>query len=297
MRAAAILLLLLSVPQRTSGHGAITIPGPSRNAVDSNTPPWSNGVPLGHMPFEYMCPFPSVNAAAKTHGVRNLSAANGQACFWFSVRALHRSSSVLAGSRYATLTLRWFWPQNGCAIGCKKCDGSTRGVVPKFHQVAGVPCGTSNGTCPPSAGRWVPVPGAKDGNHPGSPQHSCACPGGGKKVCACPVAKTPVCAGNTAKPTVCEPSQRTVNTGAECGSVDDWYQYSPWRHPGSAPVLDVCGSAGGRLPGQGSGGNGASYQKTPHAKEGDLGSKLLQAWSTAMPTTWKPGSIVEVAWA
>ena len=57
------------------------------------------------------------------------------------------------------------------------------------------------------------------------------------------------------------------------------------------------GSAGGRLPGQGAGGNGASYHDTPHAKTGDIGSKLLQAWSTAVPTTWKAGSVVEVAWA
>ena len=62
-------------------------------------------------------------------------------------------------------------------------------------------------------------------------------------------------------------------------------------------VLGRSGSAGGRLPGQGAGGNGASYHDTPHAKTGDVGSKLLQAWSTAVPITWKAGSVVEVAWA
>ena len=41
------------------------------------------------------------------------------------------------------------------------------------------------------------------------------------------------------------------NAGAECGSADDFFYYSPWRRPGSAPVIDACGSAGGRIPGQG----------------------------------------------
>ena len=65
----------------------------------------------------------------------------------------------------------------------------------------------------------------------------------------------------------------------------------------TSQVIDVCGAAGGRLPGQGMGGNGASYQNTTHAKAGDVGSKLLQAWSTVTPTTWTAGSVNEVAWA
>jgi hypothetical protein len=59
-------------------HGAITVPGPSRNAIDSNLPPWSEGVPQ-RVPFEYFCPYPTVTEAARSHGKRNLSAANGQA--------------------------------------------------------------------------------------------------------------------------------------------------------------------------------------------------------------------------
>ena len=61
-----------------NAHGAITVPGPSRNAVDSNLPPWSEGVPE-HVPFEYFCPYPTITEAARSHGKRNLSAANGQA--------------------------------------------------------------------------------------------------------------------------------------------------------------------------------------------------------------------------
>jgi|EP01046_Picozoa_sp_COSAG06_P067555 hypothetical protein len=204
-RALALAALL---PAGADGHGAITVPGPPRNAVDSNIAPWSAGVPE-HVPFEYMCPFPSIVEAARSHGTRNLSATNGQACFWFS---------------------------NGCAPGCEVCDGSTRGVVPKFEQVGGPPCGSPNGTCPPRPGTaWRPVPGALDGNHPGAPQHKC----GPQKNEACPVAKTPVCSGNKMVATNCDPRTRTVNTGAKCGAPDDWYYYSPWRKPGAAPVIDV----------------------------------------------------------
>ena len=45
--------------------------------------------------------------------------------------------------------------------------------------------------------------------------------------------------------TICDPKLRTVNTGVECGSDKDSYYYSPWRAPGSSPVFDACGIAGG----------------------------------------------------
>ena len=48
------------------------------------------------------------------------------------------------------------------------------------------------------------------------------------------------------KATICEKSLRTVNTNAECGAPDDFWYHHPWRYPGSAPVIDSCGSAGGR---------------------------------------------------
>jgi len=62
----------------------------------------------------------------------------------------------------------------------------------------------------------------------------------------------------------------------------------------SAPVIDPCGSAGGRHPGQGNGGFGAQYQDTTNAKVGDLGSKTLPVTSSG--TKWTAGSTVEVAW-
>ena len=39
-------------------------------------------------------------------------------------------------------------------------------------------------------------------------------------------------------------------------------------------MIDPCGVAGGRIPGQGIGGAGASFQNSSVAKMGDMGSKL-----------------------
>merc|ERR1711920_423377 len=66
---------------------------------------------------------------------------------------------------------------------------------------------------------------------------------------------------------------------------------NPWRAPGSAPVWDPCGRAGG---GPHSTGGEGVYTTTKYAKLGDLGSKLPK-----MPTgaVWKAGSIVEAKWS
>mmetsp|Transcript_19480 Transcript_19480/g.58033 ORF Transcript_19480/g.58033 Transcript_19480/m.58033 type:complete len:397 (+) Transcript_19480:2-1192(+) len=229
---AATAVLACAVNAGVLGHGAVTFP-PPRQAIDSNEMPWGGKVPYP-VPFEPWCPMPSADARTTDPG-RNLTGANGQACFWFS---------------------------NGCAIGCDACDGNTRGPIPKFRCKAG--SGTS-ANC-----EVEPIPGATIPMGP----------------------KAPVCS-NPLNATVCDPKQRTVNTGAECGSADDYFFYSPWRRPGSAPVIDACGTAGGRIPGQGDGGFGAQYTNTTHAKVGDLGSKLPH-----MPSgvEWKAGAVVEVAW-
>lgn len=70
--------------------------------------------------------------------------------------------------------------------------------------------------------------------------------------------------------------------------------YSPWRAPGTAPVINSCGSAGGRLPGQGPGGAGANYQNNSIAYLGMPGTDLPQMEPQA---TWKAGTAVEVGWA
>ena len=105
----------------------------------------------------------------------------------------------------------------------------------------------------------------------------------------------------TAKATICAAEHRTLNRKAACGSTDDRYYFSPWRAPGSAPVFDACGMAGGSpwaigKPGWAPGGPSAAgvrYQNTTHAKQGDLGSNLPAAPSGV---SWSAGSLVEVSW-
>ena len=100
-----------------------------------------------------------------------------------------------------------FWFSNGCAIGCGECDGNTRGPIPSFECKAGQD---------PANCDVVPKPGAHIEFGP----------------------KAPICPGNGSLPaTICDPNQRTVNTGAVCGAADDYFFYSPWRRPGSAPVI------------------------------------------------------------
>jgi hypothetical protein len=60
-------------------------------------------------------------------------------------------------------------------------------------------------------------------------------------------------------------------------------------------VLDACGSAGGRIPGQGLGNFGAAFQNTTHAQVGDYGSRTLPPKPNGV--VWKAGSNYEVAWS
>ncbi len=83
--------VLASVAGVAAGHGAVTFP-PPRNAIDSNEAPWINPVP-NPVPFEPWCPYPSEDAAISDPG-RNLTGANGQACFWFRYVCLHLCSCV-----------------------------------------------------------------------------------------------------------------------------------------------------------------------------------------------------------
>merc|ERR1711865_113011 len=100
------------------------------------------------------------------------------------------------------------------------------------------------------------------------------------------------------KATICDSRLRTYNTQAEGGSDADFYQYSPWRAPGSAPVIDACGSAGGRHPGQGTGGAGASFQNSsPNRPQKDpttigLLPNLEIVDVVKIPVDLKPGKYV-----
>mmetsp|Transcript_159101 Transcript_159101/g.296432 ORF Transcript_159101/g.296432 Transcript_159101/m.296432 type:complete len:413 (-) Transcript_159101:224-1462(-) len=236
-----VIALFMALSESALAHSAMTIPQP-RESVDSREKPWGGKVPHP-LPFEPWCPFPS--QAAVGHDDRNISGANGQACFWFS---------------------------NGCAIGCDACDGSTRGPIPTFQCVDGES---------PDSCDVIPNKSAKIQFGPKAP------------ICG-PDAPTPRAPGMPMKATICNPDHRTVNTAAECGSPEDYFFYSPWRAPGYAPVIDSCGSAGGRVPGQGNGGFGAEYKNTTHAKVGDLGSKTLKPRPTGV--RWVAGREYEVAW-
>lgn len=99
--------------------------------------------------------------------------------------------------------------------------------------------------------------------------------------------------GGGAKPTNNDPLHRTFNrncTGSCLGSADDFTKFNPWRAPGSAPVFDACGRAGGGP--HPTGGHG-EYINTPFAEFGDMGSKLPKLDSGAV---WKVGSTVETMW-
>jgi len=95
------------------------------------------------------------------------------------------------------------------------------------------------------------------------------------------------------KATINDPKYRSVNRHAEAGSIYDIYKHNPWRAPGSAPVGNACGFAGG-TPWGANVGEAGEYIKTIYAHHGMHGTDLPK-----MPTgtVWKRGSTAEVAWS
>lgn len=93
--------------------------------------------------------------------------------------------------------------------------------------------------------------------------------------------------------TICDPNLRTLNRKAVCGSKEDLTYYNPWRAPGSAPVFDPCGKAGGGYFKKWTSA-GVQYRNTTHAVQGDLGSVVLDRRETG--TVWKAGEVVEASW-
>ena len=94
--------------------------------------------------------------------------------------------------------------------------------------------------------------------------------------------------------TTADPLSRTFNrncTGDCVGSDKDWTRFNPWRAPGSAPVYDACGRAGGGP--KPTGGKG-EYVNTSYATFGQLGSTLPKMPSGAV---WKAGAVVEALWS
>jgi len=85
---------------------------------------------------------------------------------------------------------------------------------------------------------------------------------------------------------------RSTNRNATRFSDLDIYQHNPWSAPGSAPVADPCGLAGGS-PWAWNRGEAGNYVNTTHAVHGQKGSTLPR-----MPTgvQWKIGGEAEVTW-
>lgn len=162
----------------------------------------------------------------------------------------------------------------------------------------------------PGTGRWG-LPNETCGTRPPSCQEGCSC-SNGTEACDVGQACFWFASGATigcekpdgdgrrdGKPCRCErcanatlnkPEWRTANRKAVPLSPQDWTRYNPWRAPGTAPIFDACGMAGG---GPVAGVQSGEYNATQFAKQGDLGSKLPEA-----PTgvVWAAGGLGQTGW-
>ena len=88
----------------------------------------------------------------------------------------------------------------------------------------------------------------------------------------------------------------TMNRWAEPGSVNDTYRQHPWRAPGSAPIVDACGMAGGAHHGWGPhpGAGASTFHNSSIAKMGDMGSVVLKQGPSE--ATWTAGTTATVSW-
>ena len=243
------------------GHGALTFPRP-RNAIDGTLPEWQAwAYPCDETHEGDDCKITFCEDAKDCAGSCPVSAHSGVL-------------NELNGSNGQSC----YWFSNGCTIGCESCDGTTNHVG--HGQQAFLYKGMDAPTVHEKNLSFDPFNVAvgdmvldERTRHTLNVTHNCETGG--------------------IDATICASSLRTANTQAACGSPDDFYYFSPWRAPGAAPVVDSCGSAGGRFPGQGTAPAGAQYEKTMYAEEGDVGSNLPMGESMA---TWKAGAAVEVGW-
>lgn len=97
------------------------------------------------------------------------------------------------------------------------------------------------------------------------------------------------------KQTLTNPLYWSVNRDAEPGSPNDIYKHNPWRAPGSAPVMDACGLAGGSYSHE-NGAEAGDYIKTKFAQHGDAGTKVLKQLPNYTRPTYKRGGTAEVTW-
>jgi len=101
------------------------------------------------------------------------------------------------------------------------------------------------------------------------------------------------------KPDCSNPAQPTIQFGDKdlrtyglntIYRLEDYTKHHPWRYPGSAPVENPCGLAGGWYT-EGAAGNGGDAP--PGVPQGTLGTDLPKLLDQ---TVWIAGSTVEVAW-
>jgi hypothetical protein len=102
--------------------------------------------------------------------------------------------------------------------------------------------------------------------------------------------------GKGKKQTLTDPKYWSVNRDATPFSANDIYQHNPWRAPGSAPVSDACGLAGGSHSRQ-SGPEAGDYKQTKYARHGDVGTEVLKPLPGYTPPTYKLGGTIEATWA
>eukprot|EP01062_Namystynia_karyoxenos_P029311 TRINITY_DN2204_c0_g1_i1.p2 TRINITY_DN2204_c0_g1~~TRINITY_DN2204_c0_g1_i1.p2 ORF type:complete len:478 (+),score=132.39 TRINITY_DN2204_c0_g1_i1:90-1436(+) len=96
---------------------------------------------------------------------------------------------------------------------------------------------------------------------------------------------------NPAEPTIAYEDKRLRTYNVDRLSLEgDWTKTHPWRKPGSAPVEDPCGLAGGWYT-TGAPGNGG--EAPPGTTQGQHGSQLPRLLKQ---TTWIAGETAEVAW-
>ena len=183
-RGAAAAAGLLALAATADAHGALVSP-PPRNAIDKDLHPWNGAVPTHPPTVESQtgwCPVPDKDGKP--------SGQNGQACFC-KLPPLAPAPPHPSGLTGCACALAAGF-SNGCAIGCKTCDGFSRG----------------------------PIPWGSFKNDPFWDRKFNLCPVGAPN-------STQVAGKPTA--TICDPKLRTLNVNATCGAKDDWYYYSPWR--------------------------------------------------------------------
>ena len=244
-----------------AAHGAMTFPKP-RNSIDGAVGPWSD--------WAFPCDATHQGPHCRIHFCYD-----GKTCAGACPISAHNGEM---GALNASNGQACYWFSNGCAVGCEKCDG-TQSHIGHGHQsflyngMNSAMLRAHNITIDP----WFPPQGVMELDRSST---------AGLDI-------KPNCDEPTRHPSICDTRLRTANSQAECGSADDIYYWSPWRAPGAAPVIDACGTAGGRFPGQGAGKAGAIFQNSSVASQGDLGSHLPQM---APQATWRAGGTAEVGW-